>query len=232
MDLKRRKTGDEKPITEKKWRSEPAATEMPARPVNDVAQLPAELGQLAERMLIEGATFEDVCEAVNERGVPVTLQAIQNFYRGDLGLQKRRIEFQLERAQVLTKALSDPDSADAQLAHAAMLTGLQSLQRKDAGMSLRDAVRSTLERRNIMLKRDLLRMRIAREEEEKRFRKTRLHAELLKLRLTRTKLGQLQREMQRQGKNATLGPETMEKIQEIYGLLQIPVVPRDVEPVG
>ncbi len=222
----------EKRITEKAWRGEPAATEPSARPVNDAAQLPAALRELAERMLIEGATFEDVYEAVNERGVPVTLQAIQNFYRGDLGLQKRRIEFQLERAQILTKALSDPDSADAQLAYAAMLTGLQSLQRKDTGMSLRDAVRSTLERRNIMLKRDLLRMRIAREEEEKRFRKTRLHAELLKLRLTRTKLGQLQREMQKQSKNGTLGPETMEKIQEIYGLLQIPVIPRDVEPAG
>jgi hypothetical protein len=203
-----------------------------ARPVSDVAALPAELRELAERMLIEGATFEDVYEAVNERGVPVTLQAIQNLYRGSLELQKRRIEYQVERAEVLTRALADPDSADAQLAHAAMLTGLQSLQRKDTGMSLRDAVRSTLERRNILLKRDLLQMRIAREVEEKRFRKTRLHAEILKLRLTRTKLGQLQREMQKQGKNSALGPEAMEKIQEIYGLLQIPVIPRDVEAVG
>ena len=201
-----------------------------SRPVNDVANLPAALRELVERMLVEGATFEDVCEAMNERGAPATLQAIQNLYRGDLNLQKRRIEFQLERAQVLTAALADPDSADAQLAHAAMLTGLQSLQRKDGGMSLRDAVKGTLERRNILLKRDLLRMRIAREVEEKRFRKTRLHAELLKLQLTKTKLGQLQREMKKQGKNPTLGPEAMEKIQEIYGLLRIPVIPRDVEP--
>jgi len=207
-----------------------AASERYPHPVSDVAELPGELRELVERMLTEGATFEDVYEAVNDRRAPVTLQAIQNLYRGSLELQKRRIQFQLERARVLKESLAHPESADAQLASAAILTGLQSLSRKDAGMSLRDAVRGTLERRNIMLKRDLLRMRIAREEEEKRFRKTRLHAELLKLQLTKTKLGQLQKEMKAQGKNKTLGPEAMEKIQEIYGLLRIPVIPRDVEP--
>jgi hypothetical protein len=237
MEQKKRKAGkSETPRTGNELPGNRAVANSAPKPrarlVNDTANLPAELRELAERMLVEGATFEDVHESVNERGVPVTLQAVQNLYRGDLELQKRRIEYQVERAQTLTAALADPDSADAQLAHAAMLTGLQSLQRKDTSMSLRDAVRSTLERRNILLKRDLLRMRIAREEEEKRFRKTRLHAEILKLRLTRTKLGQLQREIQKQGKNPTLGPEAMEKIQEIYGLLQIPVVPRDVEAVA
>jgi hypothetical protein len=202
------------------------------RPVSDVAKLPAELRELVERMLVEGATFEDVCEAVNDRGVPLTLQAVQNRYRSDLQLQKRRIEFQSERARVLTEALGDPDSSDAQLAYAAMLTGLQSLTRKEGGITLKDAVKGTMERRNILLKRDLLRMRLAREEEEKRFRKTRLHAEILKLRLTRAKLVQLQRELKKPENTSTLGHVAMEKIQEIYGLLQIPVIPRDVEPCG
>ena len=208
------------------------AAERHPRPVSDVAELPAGLQKLVDRLLVEGATFEDVCESVNERGAPVTLQAIQNLYRGSLDLQRRRIEYQTERARVLTEALGDPDSSDAQLAYAAMLTGLQSLTRKDAGITLKDAVKGTLERRNILLKRDLLRMRLAREEEDKRFRKTRLHAEILKMRLMRTKIAQLQRELKRQGPNAVLGPGAMEKIQEIYGLLQIPVIPRDVEPGG
>jgi hypothetical protein len=203
-----------------------------SRPISDVAKLPAGLRELVERMLVEGATFEDVCDAVNDRGVPLTLQAVQNRYRSDLQLQKRRIEFQSERARVLTEALGDPDSSDAQLAYAAMLTGLQSLTRKEGGITLKDAVKGTMERRNIMLKRDLLRMRLAREEEEKRFRKTRLHAEILKLRLTRAKLVQLQRELKKPENTSTLGHVAMEKIQEIYGLLQIPVIPRDVEPCG
>lgn len=207
-----------------------AAEERRARVVTDVADLPEELRQLVDRMLVEGATFEDVCESVNERGAPVTLQAIQTLYRGSLDLQKRRIEYQVERARVLTEAMGDPDSSDSQLAYAAMLTGLQSLTRKEAGITLKDAVKGTMERRNILLKRDLLRMRLAREEEDKRFRKTRLHAELLKLRLMRTKLAQLQRELKKEGPHSGLGRSTLEKIQEIYGLLQIPVIPRDVEP--
>jgi hypothetical protein len=212
------------------------ATSAPPRqgqpPVSDVAKLPAGLRELVDRMLVEGATFEDVCESVNERGVPLTLQAVQNCYRSDLKLQKRRIEFQAERARVLTEALGDPDSSDAQLAYAAMLTGLQSLTRKDGGLTLKDAVKGTMERRNILLKRDLLRMRIAREEEDKRFRKTRLHAEFLKLQLTKTKLAQLQRELKKHENSSTLGQVAMERIQEIYGLLQIPVIPRDVEACG
>ena len=201
-------------------------------PVSEVAKLPAELRELVERMLVEGATFEDIYDAVNERGVPLTLQAVQHRYRSDLELQKRRIEFQAERARVLTEALGDPDSSDAQLAYAAMLTGLQSLTRKDGGLTLKDAVKGTMERRNILLKRDLLKMQLAREVEDKRFRKTRLHAEILKLQLMKTKLAQLQRELKKHENSSTLGQVAMEKIQEIYGLLQIPVIPRDVEMPG
>ena len=40
-------------------------------------------------MLVEGATFEDICDAVNDCGAPLTLQAVQNLYRGSLELQKR-----------------------------------------------------------------------------------------------------------------------------------------------
>lgn len=233
MDQKKTEAGvEDAAATAKERQGEAAATEGHQRPVNDVAELPAELRELAERMLVEGATFEDVYEAVKEHGAPATLQAIQNLYRGSLDLQKRRIEFQVERARVLTEALSNPDSADAQLAHAAMLTGLQSLSRKDGGMSLRDAVRSMLERRNLKLRHQLLEMQIAREEQEKRFRKTRLAAEIAKLQLTKGKLRQLQLLLKKQETGGSLGPEAMEKIQEIYGLLRIPVVPRDVEPCG
>ncbi len=201
-------------------------------PVSDVAKLPAEMRELVERMLVEGATFEDVYDAVNDRGVPLTLQAVQNRYRSDLELQKRRIEFQVERAQVLTQALVDPDSSDAQLAHAALLTGLQTLSRNGREMTMKDAVKVLLERRNIRLKGRLMEMRIKREEEEKRFRKTRLHAEILKLRLARGRLVQLERELKKPENQSTLGPVALEKIQEIYGLLQIPVIPRDVEVVN
>lgn len=224
-DQKRRKT-------ESRVRSADIAQgALSAPPVSEVGKLPAELRELVERMLVEGATFEDVFDALKDRGVQATLQAVQNRYRSDLALQKRRIEFQVERARVLTEALGDPDSSDAQLAHAALLTGLQTLSRNGREMTMKDAVKVLLERRNIRLKGKLMRLRIKREEEDKRFRKMRLHAEILKLRMTRAKLVQLQRELKKPENSSTLGHVAMEKIQEIYGLLQIPVIPRDVEVV-
>jgi hypothetical protein len=124
--------------------SEVPATEV-AKPVTDAAELPDELRELAERMLIEGATFEDVHEAVNERlGPNMTLQAIQNLYRGNIDLQKQRIQCQLERAQELRESFAHPESAEAQLANAAILMGLQNLTRKGADLTLRDSMRARL----------------------------------------------------------------------------------------
>ncbi|MCL5671578.1 MAG: hypothetical protein M1423_09850 [Acidobacteria bacterium] len=201
-----------------------------SKPVSEVAELPQDLRQLVERMLTEGATFEDAQEAVNERGGPtVTLQAIQNCYRGNLELQKSRIHFQLERARELRESFVHPDSAEAQLASAAILTGLQSLTRKGAAMTLRECIHARLERENLMLKQDLLRMKVAREAEDQRLRRTKFHSELIKWQAAKVKLQQLRRQLMLEGKNKMLGPEAMEKIQEIYGLLRIPVVARDPE---
>lgn len=199
------------------------------RSVTDVAKLPAEMRELVERMLVEGATFEDVYDALAERGTPATLQAVQNCYRGDVALQRRRIEFQVERARALTGALGDPDSADAELAHAALLTGMQAISRAGREMTVRDAVKVLLDRRNLRLRARLLQMKIKREEEEQRFRRTRRHAELIKAQMARERLAQLQQELRRSENSSTLGRAALEKIQEIYGLLQIPVIPRDVE---
>ena len=199
------------------------------RAVTEVAKLPVELRELVERMLVEGATFEDICDAINERGEPLTLQAVQNLYRGSMELQKRRIVFQVERARALTEALGDPESADAQLAHAAMLAGLQSLNRKDGSISVKDAAKASMERRNLLLKHELLRIQIEREEQEKRFRRMRIYTEMLKTRLLRAKLVQLRRELAKHENSGVLGRVAMEKIQEIYGLLQVPVVPREAD---
>jgi len=45
-----------------------AAQETPRPVYSDLSELPADLQRLVERMLVEGATFEDAVDAVNERG--------------------------------------------------------------------------------------------------------------------------------------------------------------------
>ena len=206
--------------------AEPSTPEI--KPAGDVKELPEELRELVDRMLREGATFEDVYEALDERGGPtLTLQGIQNFYRGNLDLQTRRIEYQLERARQLQESCAHPDSAEAQLAQAAILTGLQCLTRKSTQLTSRETIHIWLQRENLRLKRELLRLKVAREAEDQRLRRTKLRSEMIKWKYARIKLQQLRRQLIQEGKTKLLGPEAMEKIQEIYGLLRIPVVARD-----
>lgn len=209
----------------------PAIPQAPEpKPVTDLAELPRNLRQLVERMLVEGATFEDAWDALNERGGPTaTLQAIQNFYRGDLELQKSRIQFQVESARQLRDSLAHPDTAEAQLANAAILTGLQRLTRKEAAMAVRECVNARLQRENLELKKELLQSKLAQQAQNMRLQRTKLYSELIKWQAAKIKLQQLRRQLAAEGKTKLLGPEAMEKIQEIYGLLRIPVAAREPE---
>jgi len=56
---------------------------------NEVGQLSPDLRKLVQKMLVEGSTFEDIVEAVNERGENgITLHAVQNYFQGNLEIQK------------------------------------------------------------------------------------------------------------------------------------------------
>jgi len=201
------------------------AVEQPARLVrNDVAELPEELRQLVDQMLTEGATFEDVVEAVNDRGGDsITLAAVQNYFRGSLEIQARRVRRQVETAQALKQALGDPDSANRQLAEAALLTGFLRLNRKGADLNIKDAVRARLERENLHLKQQLLRLRVRRELQDQKFAKSRLRTELARWELTKAHIAKLKQSLEKEGDRTQLGPETLQKIYEIYGLISQPI---------
>jgi DNA-binding transcriptional regulator GbsR (MarR family) len=75
-------------------------------------------------MLIEGATFEDVVETINEHGAKrITLHAVQNYFRPDLSLQKERVKHLIEVAQSLKQAMGDPKSGKQNLVDAVLMTG-------------------------------------------------------------------------------------------------------------
>ena len=195
---------------------------------SDVADLPDEKRRLVEQMLVEGAPFEDVVDAVNERdGDGVTLTAVENFFRGDLELQKRRARHQVESVQALKQSLGDPDSAEGQLAAAALFTGFLGLNRKSAELNLKDAERLRLLRENLSLRNRLLRLRGKREVQLMAYTKARIKLELAKWELAKGQITKLYRELQAPGQEARLGPETLQKIQEIYGLISLPQVPSD-----
>jgi hypothetical protein len=197
------------------------------RPLHtDVAQLPADLRQLVEQMLADGATFEDVVEAVAARGgAGVTLAAVETFFRGNLALQQERVRRQVEAARALKKALGNSGSSQARLAEAALLTGLMRLNRKGSEISFRDVMRARAERSNLHLKQQLLRLKVRKAVQDREWNRARLRAERARWRLTKLRIVELQRALQTEGKPTGISPEILQKIQEIYGLVTLPTAP-------
>lgn len=198
------------------------------RPRNEVGDLPPRLRQLVERLLVEGATFEDTVEAVNERGKEgVTLQAVRDYFRSHLELQQRRIQRQMETAQALTKALRHPRSGQAKLAQAIMLTGLMGVSRREAAFGVKDAMSTKLQRENLGLRQQLLLLKVRKEIKDQKYAEARLRNELARWELTRGHIEVLKQQLAKTGEESKLGPETLQKIREIYGLIAEPVTPQE-----
>jgi len=188
-------------------------------PCTDVSQLPDDLRQLATDMLVQGATYEDVFEAVNERGKDkITLPAVRNYFRSDLKIQADRIKHRLQVVRILKAALGDDaDSGQKDLAEAALVVGLMGLERKNAQFDMQDAVREHGHRETFRLK-----TRKATLDEQ--VVETRLQTEQAKLQLIQHKVEELERALNKANKGQGLGPEAWQKIREIYGLISEPTV--------
>lgn len=197
-----------------------AAPAQERRTSTSVKDLPRNLALLVETMLVEGATFEDVVEAVEESShEKVTLHAVQSFFRGNLALQQRRIQHQKETAQALRKALGDPKSGQQEMADAILMTGLMRVNRRGSEISAKDAVFEKYERETLRLKQDLADQRRQKLRLETRIATTRWKGEQTKIELTKAKLAEMEHILAaREGKDH-LGPDVLRKIQEIYGLI-------------
>lgn len=188
--------------------------------------LPGDNLAFIEQLLVEGATFEDVVESVAEKGdLRVTPQAVRNYFRGNLDLQKRRVLRQVERAQELKKSLGDPGSAEAELAEATFFTGYLGVTRKGAELRLKDVESARLGKENLRLRNRVLRLRERKLNQDREYHRVRTDVMRKKLQLLRHKIRQLQSTMATESKANKLGPETLQKIQEIYGIVTLPTVP-------
>lgn len=210
--------------------AEPLPTGLaPAAPrayANDVTALDLSRQGLIRRMLVDGATFEDVVEAVNEReGEGVTLSAVQNYYRGNLMLQKLRVRRLIESAEaLLSSAGKDPRSAEAQLAKATFLTGYSRVHRDAALITPRESERFRLERENVSLKHEILAIRKKKAMQDLEYSRARTRL----IYLTQAKLQEdilkLQREVTSHHPGDPIPPEVLQRIQQIYGLVSRPLL--------
>ena len=187
----------------------------------DTWKLPPEREPLAAELLIEGATFEDVVEAINATAGPkVSQRAVEHFFRTHVDVQRQRVERTVKRADDLKVSLyANPDSAEAELAGAALLTGLMRLSRGGAELTVKDAMSLRLQQQNLRLRQRILRMKDRDAALKHALTEAQARHEFERLKLTREKVRLLRRNLKCLRKGQQLGPETFQKIQEIYGIL-------------
>jgi len=210
-----------------------AAQETPRPVYSDVSELPADLQRLVERMLVEGATFEDAVDAVNERGrEAITLQAVENFFRSNLPLQQQRIGRLIETAKALRKALGRPRSGMADLADALIMTGLMRVSRRGANFDLPHAMRARTERETLHLKQQLLRLKARRAVQEGTIMRARTDLERAKLKLLKGRIIELYRFLDTGRNRNEVNGETYQRIREIYGIAKEPIIPFEEKSVA
>ncbi len=206
------------PLNEKK-----AKRGKKSEPVHEVEQLVPELQAKVRKLLVDGATFEDTIAFLEESAhVKLTIRAVENHFRAQVDIQEERILRQVETAENLKKALKDPKSAHAQLAEAVLFTGLMRLSNKTAATDIQNAIKVKSQAESNRLKEDTLKLRVRKLQSDNRMMKVRLEHELEKIADLRQKVEKVRNEFDRAGKSQRVGPETMKRIQEIYGLLSEP----------
>lgn len=221
MGSEKRSSARAHPATALQPKRAKAAKQQPVS--TTVEDLPTSLQEVIRRMLVDGATFEDVAEAIAESGEQqVPLRTIESYFRSNLDIQKDRITRQLQTAKVLREALTDPKSGHAELAEAVLITGLMGVNRRSASTGLQHAIRVKDQQANQILKEQASRLRIEKFAMDKKVLTARLKAERTKQELIRTKLSHLKQALDGSGEGKVLGPEIIQQIHEIYGIVSIP----------
>jgi hypothetical protein len=194
--------------------------------VNDFKDLDEDRQRLVRQMLIDGATFEDVVEAVNERGRGgITLNAVQNYFQGNLDIQKKRVSHLIESGEALLAAAGkDPKSAEARLARATFLTGYLRVRRDASQISLKDAERLRMERENLSLKRRIVFMQKEKAVQELKYSNARTRLILLTQEKLKEEIMRLQQEAKGHQAGEPMGPEMLQRIQQLYGLACQPLL--------
>jgi hypothetical protein len=194
--------------------------------LTDVKDLHLDVQKLVYKLLIEGSTFEDVVETINERGGDgITLNAVQNYFQGDAELQAKRVRHLIHSADALLSSVGkNPRSAEAQLARATFLTGYLRVRRDASLITPKEAEHNRMERENLSLKRKILVMQKEKAVQELKYSHARTRMILLSQEKLKEEILKLQQEAKGHRAGEPLGPEMLERIQQLYGLACQPLL--------
>ncbi len=203
----------------------------PAAPPMSVERLSENLRALVEKTLLEGGTLEDAAERVAEAGGPEILpDAVARFFNSRADLQVGRVMGMMAAVDEIKAGATDPTSVEARMVDAAIMQGLQRVERKTARLSAAQAVNARVQRENFRLRQDLLKLRVQKQQKEELLMTRRADHEIERTRLLRVQIRQLVKLMETDKKD--LKPALIDKIHEVYGLAEMPEVPVAAEPTG
>ena len=241
MSKRLTKNAPSKTAPKRRWKRELAptpstaqSTEGSAGPVktegggpfnSEIERLDDPLQKLISNMLVEGSTFEDVIEALNARGkLGVTLNAVQSYFQRHPEIQAKRARYLVKSGEALLATLGkDPKSAEARLARATFLTGYLKVRREGSLVTAKDAERVRMARENLLLKRRLLVLQKEKAVQALKYSEARTRFIALTQDKLKEEISKLQQEAKGRRASEPMGPEMLQKIQQLYGLASQPL---------
>lgn len=190
----------------------------------DVLMLADDLQNAVRRLLVEGATFEDVEETLHETcNVRITRAAVARYFRTNPELQRERIANQRIMAKKFVESLGDDvDSAQSDLALSVFLTGLSGLNRRNEATRIKNAIQIMKDQKDERYRKADARRKDKKLRMEQKESSVRVKALQTRLDVATFQLDRLRQSIERQGKDKTLGPEIIQQINELYGIVTAP----------
>jgi len=205
--------------------------------LKQVRLLPEGMQMAIRELLVLGSTIESTVQSVNGRddwdepaaetgGRPVhchiTRQAVQEFYAANPPVQRERAHYLVDNTESITRSLGkkgDAEDGEARYVQAVVMTGLTRLNDKDAPLSVKEALRARAELCVLYLKKKLAKLKETESMWHRAYEKSQKALVEQRKEFVFEQTVKLRDMMRKLEKKKNLTPETLEKIQETYGIL-------------
>jgi hypothetical protein len=189
-------------------------------------RFPAAVRAVAEQMLIEGASPEEVVQAAHDRGLlRLKRSTVQRWLDTNPGLREQAVRRQAETAEALRKSLAaDLGSPEARLAEAALFAGLSRPLRRSSRLgpegraALDVSMRKQLEQENRLLRRQAERLERRKQSITRRIIRARLRLERMRWSLFQRHVSRMYSAIKREGRREALAPQLLEGLRSLRRL--------------
>ena len=216
--------GAEPPAGTAGWTAADAWAEVAVR--GKRGRFPAAVRAVAEQMLIEGASPEEVVRAAHDRGFArLKRRTVQGWLDSNPDLRERALRRQAETAEALRRSLeAGSGSPEARLAQAALFAGLSRPLKRGARFgpggraALGVSMQEQLERENRVLRSKAQRLEQRKRSITRRILRARLRLERMRWSLLDRQVSRLDSAIEHELRGELLAPEVLEGLRKLRRL--------------